>query len=285
MRARRRLVLSLLLGAACGPVAGRGAPESAPAAAAAPAVDSLRGPWRLRNLDRPQGVTLEMRAQLRSSIDTVVLEDSVASRTQLEWATVPASQPLRLVGMVRDFAVRGGADSGWRAVPQVLLPVTFAAHAGAPGMQPDFETPDPLGCDARAAVVQAFREAWLAPPQALAVGTRWQDSVSYAFCRDGIVLRASGTRRYVVDGAEIHDGRLQLRVLRVSDAAIAGRGAQFGDSVQVTGRGTAQGVLWLSLDGGAIVRGQVRSELHLEMRGRRRTQQLVQAGVLEIRAP
>lgn len=222
---------------------------------------------------------------LRSSVDTSVRSDSVASRTSLEWSTVSGRQPLRLIGMVRDFAVQAPGDSSWRSLPELRFPVTFAAHVAAPGQQPVFEAPDPAGCDARSAVVQVLRDVWVAAPASLAPGTTWEDSSTYTLCRDGVPLQAASMRRYAVDSAEVHDGRLVLRVLREAEVALGGRGVQFGDSIQVAGHGTSQGTLFVSLDGGAITTGRVRSTLILELRGRRRTQQLVQDGVLEIRAP
>lgn len=227
----------------------------------------------------------ELRAVLRSSADSLVRIDSVASRTSLEWSTVSGSQPLRLVGMVRDFAVQVSGDSTWRSVPDLTFPVTFAAHVATPGQQPVFETPDPAGCDARSAAVQVLRDVWVAAPASLAIGVTWEDSSTYTLCRDGVLLRAASTRRYAVGGAEVHDGRLVLRVLREAHVEIGGRGVQFGDSIQVTGRSASQGTLFLSLDGGAITSGLIRSTLTLELQGRRRTQQVVQNGVLEIRAP
>lgn len=218
-------------------------------------------------------------------VDTLTRTDTVASRTWLEWSSVPGSQPQRVVGMVRDFAVQAGGDSTWMPVAGLAFPVTFAALVDGSGQQPRFESPDPAGCDPRTAAVQALRDAWSAPPEALAIGTTWSDSATYTICRDGVLLRAAGRRSYTVDGAELRDDRLVLRVQRRADVQIDGRGIQFGDSVTVTGRSMSQGTLLLSLDGGAIVSGDIRSELRLEMRGRRRTQQLVQDGVLEIRLP
>lgn len=285
MRARLVVLATLFVIAACAPRTSGREPARPAAVAPAAAADSLRGPWRVRNPARPRAAVVELRAELRSTIDTLSRTDTVASRTWLEWSSVPGSEPQRLVGMVRDFAVQTGDDGAWAPVPGLGFPITFAALVDAPGEQPRLESPNPAGCDARAAAVQALRDAWLAPPQALAIGTAWEDSATYTVCRDGVLLRASGGRGYVVDGAELRDDRLVLRVLRVSDVQIEGRGVQFGDSVAVTGRSTSQGMLFLSLDGGAIVSGNIRSELRLEMRGRRRTQQLVQDGVLEIRVP
>lgn len=285
MRARLVILTALVAASACAPRANGRVPARPTATMPVAVADSLRGPWRLRNVERPRAAIVEMRAELRSSIDTISRMDTVASRTRLEWSAVPGSQPQRVVGMVREFAVQAAGDSTWVSVPGLEFPITFAALVDGPGEQPRFESPNPAGCDAHAAAVQALRDAWIAPPQVLAIGTAWEDSTSYTICRDGVLLRASGGRGYVVDGAELRDDRLVLRVLRVSAVQVGGRGVQFGDSVTVTGRSASQGMLFVSLDGGAIVHGRIRSELQLQLQGRRRTQQLVQDGVLEIRTP
>jgi hypothetical protein len=187
--------------------------------------------------------------------------------------------------MVRDFAVIVGADSSWRALPGLSMPVSFLATQQRPDAQPAFTQPADTACDARAAVVQALRETWLAPPGRLAVGTAWRDSSEYLLCRDGIPLRARSVRSYVVDGAEVYAGQLVVRVQRASATTLAGRGVQFGDSVTIGGAGNATATLRLSLDGAAIVAGEGSSELRLQLEGRRRTQQLVQHGALVIRTP
>ena len=279
----------LLVFGAAALVAGCGAPGAGPVAtpgrvpAATAAADSLAGPWQLRNLGRPRSQRVTLLATLRSQVDTLVREDTLASETLLEWSSVPGATPPRVVGMVRGFAVRMGADTSWRALADPPMPVSFMA--AAPGAALALLVPADSACDARAAVVQALRETWFQPPARLAAGTEWRDSSAYVLCRDGILLQARSVRRYVVEGAGVREGRLVLRVRRESRTALSGRGLQFGDSVAVTGAGDATALLELSPDGAAIVAGTGSSELRLTLQGRRRTQQLVQHGALEIRAP
>ncbi|HRN52044.1 MAG TPA: hypothetical protein PK788_00965 [Gemmatimonadaceae bacterium] len=264
-----------------------GAPRTTPdrARGAAAARDSMAGPWTLRNLGRPRTQLVTLSAVLRSRIDTLVREDTLASQALLEWSAVPDAALARFVGMVRAFAVIVGSDSTWRPLADPPMPVSFVATQADADAQPSFVMPPDTACDGRAAVVQAMRETWMQPPQRLGVGTQWQDSSTYALCRDRIVLQARNVRRYVVEAADVRDGRLVLRVRREATTALHGSGLQFGDSIVVTGEGEATASLDVSLDGAAIVAGSGVSELRLELRGRRRTQHLVQHGALVIRTP
>jgi hypothetical protein len=279
------LILATWVLASCSAITS--APRSRAGRTAAPAAarDSLAGPWTLRNLGRPRTQVVTLSAVLRSQVDTLVREDTLASQTVLEWSAVPDAAPPRIVGMVRDFAIIIGADSSWRPVADPPMPVSFVAVQPQPETQPSFTMPADTACSPRAAVVQALRETWLSPPSRLAVGTRWRDSSEYTLCRDGIPLAVRSVRTYEVEGAEVSDGRLVLRVRRESSTTLAGHGLQFGDSITVTGTGRARATLSLALDGAAIVSGSGTSELRLELQGRRRTQQLVQHGALVIRAP
>lgn len=278
------LALAVVL-LACGPARTVRSPVAAARTPPGAAFDSLAGPWSLRNLGRPRTQVVTLSAVLRSRIDSVHRADTLASQTVLEWSLVPDAVPRRAVGMVRAFSTIVGADSTWQPLPGLTLPVTFAAEQPGPGAQVAFITPTAGACDARAAVVQAVRETWLAPPPSLSRGTTWQDTAAYPLCRDGIVLRVRSLRTFTVEGADLRDGVLVLRVRREATTDLAGEGAQFGDSVVVTGSGVATADLYVSLDGAAILWGSGTSELRLQLRGRRRTQELVQHGALIIRAP
>lgn len=280
------LIMAVALGVVgCG--ASGAAPRSAPERArpSTAARDSLAGPWQLRDIGRPRTQLVTLSAVLRSRVDTLVREDTLASQTLLEWSAVPDASPVRIVGMVREFAVIVGSDSTWRPLSDPPMPVSFVATQSAADAQPTFTMPADTACSARAAVVQALRETWMQPPTRLAVGTQWRDSSAYPLCRDGILLQVQSVRQYRVEAADVRDGRLVLRVRREATTTLLGHGLQFGDSVRVSGTGEATASLDLSLDGAAIVSGSGYSELHLELQGRRRTQQLVQHGALVIRTP
>lgn len=284
MRRRLPLVLAALV-LACGPAtSGRGRTPSARTVPAA-AFDSLAGPWVLRNIGRPRTQVVTLSAVLRSRVDTVQREDTLASQTVLEWSLVPDATPRRAVGMVRAFSTIVGSDSAWQPVTGLPMPVTFAAEQPRPDAQLVFITPADTACDARAAVVQTLRETWLTPPASLTRGTTWQDSTTYPLCRDGIILRVESRRSFRVEDAIPRDGILALRIHRETVSSLAGRGLQFGDSIVVTGSGRSTATLDVSLDGAAILAGSGSSELRLQLQGRRRTQELVQHGALIIRAP
>lgn len=273
--------------AVAGCAATGGAPRPTPdrARVAAGARDSLAGPWTLRNLGRPRTQLVTLSAVLRSRVDTLVREDTLASQALLEWSAVPDASPARIVGMVRAFAVIVGGDSTWQPLPDPPMPVSFVAAQVTPGAQPSFTMPADTACGARAAVVQALRETWMQPPTRLEVGTQWRDSSAYPLCRDGIVLQVQSVRQHTVEAADVRDGILVLRVRRETTTTLLGHGVQFGDSIRVSGDGEATATLELALDGAAIVSGSGYSELRLELQGRRRTQQLVQHGALVIRTP
>jgi hypothetical protein len=282
----RVLVLAVLaVLAACGPAVVRApgtGPERRPVA---DAFDSLAGPWTLRNAGRPRAQLVTLSAVLQSRVDSVVRHDTVASQTLLEWSAPPDVSPVRVVGMVRSFNVMLGSDSTWRPLQDLRLPVAFAATQPRPGAQPTFTTPVDTSCGAAAAVVQGLRETWLAPPSRLVPGTAWRDSSVYPLCRDGVLLEARVLRVFTVVEARIRDGTLVLRVRRESETVLAGRGIQFGDSITITGEGRASAMLDLSIDGAMVLAGEGSSELHMHLRGRRRTQDLVQHGTLVIRGP
>ncbi|MBA3854360.1 MAG: hypothetical protein C0503_08095 [Gemmatimonas sp.] len=275
--------LSLLV--ACAPSAVRSRDTPAPRAEPLVAPDSLAGPWRFRTLGRPRSQLVTLSAVLQSRVDSVVREDTLASQALLEWSLVPDAAPARVVGMVRGFSVIVGSDSTWRPLPELAMPVSFAAAQLAPGLQPTFTMPADTACHARAAVVQALRETWVAPPARVARGSTWRDSAEYPLCRDGILLRVRSVRQFTVEDAVARDGQLALRVRRESTSSLSGEGLQFGDSIHVTGAGQATALLELSLDGAAILVGEGSSELRLQLKGRRRTQDLVQHGALIIRTP
>jgi hypothetical protein len=66
---------------------------------------------------------------------------------------------------------------------------------------------------------------------------------------------------------------------------IRGSGVQFGDSVHFEGSASGEMQLELLPAGAVIAAGSGTSELRLTMRGRRRTQELVQRSALEISVP
>jgi len=282
----RRVLLALLaVVVGCG-----GGLRSAPRAPAAPreaeaARDSTAAPWRVSGLERPRSQRVDVSAVIESRVDSVTRSDTLATRTWIEWSEHPDAAPRRVAGMVRAFALRRGVDSLWTVLDAPALPVSFVAEIPWAGSAPELVLPRADGCDAQSAVVQGWRETWVSPPTLLNIGSAWRDSSVTPLCRDGIVLQVSTQRDFVVTGATVRDGTLRIVVQRRSSAMIRGSGVQFGDSVHFEGRATGEMQLELLPAGGVIAAGSGTSELHLTMRGRRRTQELVQRSALEISVP
>ncbi len=252
---------------------------------AAEAVDSLAAPWRIRDAGRPRAQRIVVAAVLLSRIDTVARVDSLSSAMMFEWSYSNASTPRRVTGTVRAFELRTIGDTAWRSLDAVALPVSFVADQAHSNSTPQLTIPDAASCGAQAAVVQGWRESWVNAPAVVAVGTRWRDSTEAPLCRDGLVLHTVVVREFVAERAERRDGETVVMVRRTSHITMDGRGLQFGDSVHVSGRGEGSATLAISVDGGGIVAGEGTSELRLMLRGRRRTQELVQHSALSILRP
>ncbi len=282
---RRALLGLVVLVAACGGGAGIVSRQPAPARRVESAADSLTGPWILRGRERPRSQRVDITALLESRIDSLVRVDTLATRAWYDWAENPDSEKRRVAGMVRAFALRTGADSLWRVLEAPALPVSFVAEIPWPGSAPELQLPSAAGCDPQAAIVPGWRETWVSPPRELALGTVWRDSSESPLCRDGVVLQVSSVREFRVDSALVRDGQLRVVVRRRSRAVIRGSGVQFGDSVHFEGRATGEARLELLPEGGIIAAGDGNSELRLTMRGRRRTQELVQRSALVIAIP
>lgn len=247
--------------------------------------DSLAGPWAIRGVERPRAQRVDVSAELESRIDSVSRVDSLATRAWYDWAEHPQAAQRRVVGMVRAFALRSGSDSLWRVLDAPALPVSFVAEVPWPGSVPELQLPRADGCDPQAAIVPGWRETWVSPPRELSLGTTWRDSSESPLCRDGILLETSMVRVFVVETAIVRDGQLRIVVRRRSQGSIRGSGLQFGDSVRFLGDVRGEARLELLPEGAIIAHGDGHSELRLTMRGRRRTQELVQRSALVIGLP
>jgi hypothetical protein len=282
----RFVLLSFVVAlAACGSASRPASRPSSPAAEAAPAPDSLRAPWLVRGAERPRAQRVDVRAVIESRIDTTIRVDSLSSRAWFEWSENPEASSRRVAGSVRAFALRSGSDSLWRVLDAPTLPVAFVAAVPWAGSAPELLLPRADSCDASTAIAQGWRETWVAPPPMLTVGTAWRDSSETPLCRDGIVLRSVVLRDFVVEGATLRAGQLRVVVRRETRARIQGRGVQFGDSVVFEGEVRGNARLELLPSGAVIADGEGSSELRLTMRGRRRTQELVQRSALVIAIP
>ncbi len=285
-RMSRGLVFGLFFFVAgCGGGGAVSARQPGPARTVEPSRDSLAGPWIIRGAERPRAQRVDLTAVLESRVDSLVRMDTIATRAWYHWSENPGTARVRVAGSVHAFAVRRGSDSLWRVLDTPQLPVSFVAEVPWAGGAPQLQLPLVGGCDAQAALVSGWRETWVAPPREVSLGTAWRDSSNSPLCRDGIVLQSMAVRDFVVEGVVLREGRLRVVVRRNSRAVITGRGVQFGDSVRFVGEATGVARLELLPEGAVIASGVGSSELRLTMRGRRRTQELVQRSALVIAIP
>lgn len=282
LRVRRLVVLLLLVG--CAPLS----PSARTVVAGRPAVaahDPLAAPWVVRDAGAHRAQVVRVRAVLASEVDGRLRVDTLRSALEVAWSAVPESLPARLAGMVVSYSVAVGLDTA--AVPAgVTLPFSFTAESSTDGAQPGFVIPDATSCALpNAAVVQGARDTWLSLPDTLEPGKAWRDSTTYLTCRDDIPLTIVVSRLFVPTGARMRDGQLAVIVQRVTSWRVTGSGLQFGEPLAIQGDGEGTMVLEVALAGGVILYGEGRSELRLEMEGRRRKQRLVQSSTTEIREP
>lgn len=229
---------------------------------------------------------LHLQSVLTSQMDTLVRVDSIESALEAAWAPVPATQPPRLAGMVTAFAVRFPRDDSWRTPLGVTLPFSFVAVHEVRGAMPRIDTPEAAACGVpNAAAVQPWRDLWLELPPVLQTGDVWEDSTSYALCRDSIPLEVTTVRRFEAVGSHLRDEQQVVSVRRTSRTRFVGDGRQFGEDVRLEGEGEADVQLEIALTGGVIVAGEGTSELRMTLTGRRRLQRLVQESRLTISAP
>jgi hypothetical protein len=229
---------------------------------------------------------LHVQSVLTSQMDTLVRVDSVESTLEAAWAPVPATEPQRLAGMITAFAVRSAPDDAWRTPAGVTLPFSFVGVHEAPNAMPRIDTPPAASCGIpNAAAVQPWRELWLELPPRLRLGDVWEDSTSYALCRDSIPLEVTTVRRFEAVGSHLRGEQQVVSVHRISRTRFVGVGRQFGEEVRLEGEGEADVQLEIALAGGVIVAGEGTSELRMTLSGRRRMQRLVQESRLTINAP
>jgi len=114
------------------------------------------------------------------------------------------------------------------------------------------------------------------------LGSTWEDSTTYAICRDGIPIRAAVRHTFRVTDALTREARTELLVRRSSRTMLDGQGRQAGEPVSVSGSGS--GELTYSVDprSGAILSAQGTATLELTLRSRFRTQAVKQSGEIRI---
>jgi hypothetical protein len=125
-----------------------------------------------------------------------------------------------------------------------------------------------------AAAVEFTRDLWVRPPSRVQVGDAWTDSASLTLCRDGVPLQSTILRAYRV--VTVDSAAQFLTIVRRTRVTLTGSGALRGDTVSVSGRGTGEATLRLSIRSGWLVDGTGTSQLRLEAVGRSRVQSVEQ---------
>ena len=206
---------------------------------------------------------LRLDATLVSRIDSIDRTDTLqrssdrpgrTPRRRVQRAQVPA----RIAGVDHGVSGRPSAPSPRsRHRARLSLPVAYAAEsADGVGAASPHAAPRRGVHAGGGRGVAALRELWVAPPDTLSSGTQW---ARLARVRDLSRFRAdhrASTRSFRVLGAESRLGQTLVLVERRSATQLSGSGTQFGEPLQLEAEGEGTMQLWLSLDGGAIRRGE-----------------------------
>ena len=275
-------VLVAALPVACrNPVPEQRISGSVPVAAAA--TPSLAGgPWIIRAVARRRSYVVEQRAVLTTRTDSSVRIDSVSSRAELEF-TLSASGA-QLSGSVTAFRVQ--APGRPPATPQgLVLPLAFAGVLSSSERQVVFTTPAVAApcTSSETGVLHALRDLWFRPPDTLRLRGAWEDTATFAVCRDGILLRATSRRSFRVASAVLQNGRIVVSVYRSTRSALEGSGQQVGEPVEVTGLGSGELVYELDPETGELFGARGTSVLDLTLKSRLRRQNARQATETKIR--
>ena len=243
--------------------------KPAPARATPPAARE-NGPWAYHPSSQRQGFTVDQSAVITIRLDTVTRTDTIASHAEVSFTRATSGG---MSGNIIAFAVQGsGRGAGTPA--GLALPFPFRAEYSASGRQFDFTSPrDAAPCSSVAlSAAQSLRDLWFNAPDTLRVGTTWSDSSTYVVCRDAIPLRAISRRSFRVSAFSERDGRALLTIARVSRSTLDATGAQFGETVGVTGAGSGLLDYVFDATSGEVVSAKGTSTLDLTLRSRLRTQ-------------
>ncbi|MGZ8413579.1 MAG: hypothetical protein ACXWZS_09375 [Gemmatirosa sp.] len=269
-----RAVGTLAVGtlAAC---AGR-APAPAPAptprapAPAAPATDAATA-WRFAWSTTAQTFAVRTEADVERTGGGGSERERVESAAQVTLAvqTAGANGTRAVAGRVDSLRVRAServAGTAATAPPAAMVPVRGAVSARG-AVRLDVASTAAVGGCATPAGAQAItalaiaREALPRIPAALTVGARWRDTLATGSCAGPLPVAVQSIAAYEVEG---RDGAL-LRVRRRTTSALRGQGYAGGQSVRITGSGTADATLLLDPERGALrsVTGEGRTTMSM----------------------
>ena len=271
---------SLLSACRSGPVPNQVLTKPAPVSA--PAISARTGGvWVYQSPTQRQAFVVDQRAVIVIHADTVTHMDTVASHAELSFSMVPSTRGIN--GSVNAFTVEGGGRPA-ATPPGLAVPFPVRADYAVRSGQIDFIAPhDDAPCTSVAlAAAQALRDLWFRAPDTLRVGSSWEDSSAYVVCRDGIPLRTTTHRTFKISGASEHNGRVLLAISRLTRSTIDGTGAQFGETITVSGTGNGELAYDFDPVSGEIIFARGNSTLDLSLRSRLRTQSVRQTAELRI---
>lgn len=265
--------------ASCAPPAATPPARPAPTADV-PLRDRLAAPWEIGAALGGVSQRLVLHTELESRVDTVVRRDSSALHLAFSWTRLSGTASERLSGLIT-AARLGDTDSTALPPSDQLFPIPLVATRSAGGGA-ETSSPDLAACSAAAALLSPIREALFFPPRRLTPGLTWTDSSSVTVCRDSIPLTVTTQRQYRVVGAELLRDEVVVRVDRETRVRMQGQGRQFGEPIEIAADGEGTSTLLVRLAGAYLLQGTGSQELRMTMRGRRRTQTLVQRTRLDL---
>ena len=245
--------------------------------------DSTDDVWRPRAAEVSGAFVIDQTATLQVDQDSTTRTDTVASHTEF---TMTRSRDGRIAGTITAFRARAaGSPTGTPA--STAPPAPFDASISADGIihvpVPPGESPGAPCSGVTSAGVLASRDLWFRLPDSLHPGSTWSDSSSTQTCRDGVPLRLSVRRRYVVERTERRDSVLVFIIRRTQQLHLEGAGAQWGERVRVTGSGSGTMTLAVAARTEALLTASGTSTLDLTFTGSRRTQRVHQRLATEAR--
>jgi len=246
--------------------------------------DLLDAPWTVMRPAGSYANDMRVLSELVSRVDSVEQRDSAVTTIAVAWTRLAGGEPARISGLLTDY--RTGTAGTAPALPAgLIVPTPFSAAEGRGVTPAQLEVPSSGACGLAAAVLQPVRELFVSTPPGLTVGDTWSDSTNSVICRDSIPLQVSSRRDYRVIGAERRGSFVVLVLDRSSVVTMRGEGRQFGESLSITAEGTGTIRIELDVESGAVVAARGEAELRMQMRGRRRSQDLTQRTRIEISAP
>jgi hypothetical protein len=150
--------------------------------------------------------------------------------------------------------------------------VRFHGEGTAFGERITFVSDLPASCDSPAETLVATARDLIVPlPDRVILGSVWRDTVSSTACRGGVALTTTVVRQYEARGLAPYVGGQALELARTTELTVTGSGAQYGQSVNVTGQGSGTATLLVDPGGGGLLKSMAETTAALTFTGPRGT--------------